>query len=227
VLAALLCGVVLAVGQAAWATTSGLNNIPTADVVPHNVLVLQQINNLGSDQQTLQHLGFKYGPAENWEIGLDDRVHASGSGAGVGGAGGLPAGPMVLQFKYRYEVPRSGTSLALGVANLGEDSDEAGDSFPYAVLTRDFRSLRGHLGYGGESAGRGLFLGVDKTLKNGTVVRADWIQTDDRKESLTSVGFMKSIGGPWVVEGWVSFPTADGVEDTFTLKFNYVLDLRS
>ncbi len=114
---------VCAVPGRAWGTASGLNNIPTADVVPAGVLVLQQFTNFGSDQETLAHLGFKWGPAKNWEIGLDKRIYASGSGAGVGGAGGMPAGPWVFQAKYRYAAPGGRTAASLGVANVGEDSD--------------------------------------------------------------------------------------------------------
>lgn len=85
--------VVLLFGRIAYATPSGLNNIPTADVTPANVLVIQQFSNSGSDQQSLYQFGFKYGLAENWEIGLDKRIYESGSGVGVAGAGGMPAGP--------------------------------------------------------------------------------------------------------------------------------------
>ncbi|MDO8682683.1 MAG: hypothetical protein Q7N50_04295 [Armatimonadota bacterium] len=208
------------------ATPSGLNNIPTADVAPTGVLVMQQFSNFGSDQQSLYHLGFKYGLAENWEVGLDKRIHESGSGSGVSGAGGMPAGPWVFQAKYRYDLPGGNSSLGLGLANVGEDSDKAGDSYPYAVLSHNLRSFRGHLGYGGKDAARGIFLGVDKTLRGGAVLRADWLQTNDRDESLASIGFLKPLSGPWVIEGWVSFPTAAGVEDTFTLKFDYVFDFK-
>ncbi|NIR00891.1 MAG: hypothetical protein GTN78_11930, partial [Gemmatimonadales bacterium] len=135
----------------AWATATGLNNIPTADVVPAGVLVLQQITNFGSDQETLVHLGLKAGPAENWEIGFDKRIHASGSGSGVAGAGGLPAGPWVFQAKYRYAAPDGNTAAALGVANVGEDSDRSGDAFPYFVVSHDAGPARLHGGYSWQS----------------------------------------------------------------------------
>ncbi|MDO8587319.1 MAG: hypothetical protein Q7T82_09790 [Armatimonadota bacterium] len=221
----LLATMLLLFSHVASATPSGLNNIPTADVASTNVLVLQQFTNFGADQESLYHFGFKYGLADNVEIGFDKRIHDSGSGAGVSGAGGMPAGPWVFQAKYRYELPNKDTSLGLGLANVG-DSDEAGNSYPYFVLSHNLQSFRGHIGYGGKDAARGLFLGVDKTLRGGTVLRADWLQTDDRDESLASVGFLKPLSGPWIIEGWASFPTAPGVENTFTLKFDYVLDFR-
>jgi hypothetical protein len=187
---------VCAVPGRAWGTASGLNNIPTADVVPAGVLVLQQFTNFGSDQETLAHLGFKWGPAKNWEIGLDKRIYASGSGAGVGGAGGMPAGPWVFQAKYRYAAPGGRTAASLGVANVGEDSDVAGDPFPYAVLSHDAGPAR----------------------------RADWIQANDQDDSVTSFGFIRPITGPWLIEGWISFPSESGVANTFTLKLDYVIE---
>lgn len=210
--------------QFGGATTTGLNNIPTADVVPANVLVVQQFTNFGADQQSLFQLGAKYGPAENWEIGLDRRIRTAGSGLGVSGAGGMPAGPWVFQTKYRWAPQGTGTSVALGIANLGEDTSESGDSFPYAVVTQDLRWFRGTLGYGGRRAGRGFFAGADKTLKDGTMLRADWLQSDDRNESVASFGFLRPLAGPWLIEAWASFPTADGVENTFTVKFDYVIN---
>lgn len=36
-----------------WATATGLNNIPTADVVPEKVLVFQTIGDFGNDNTRL------------------------------------------------------------------------------------------------------------------------------------------------------------------------------
>jgi hypothetical protein len=209
---------------ASWATTSGLNNIPTADVTPSGLLVLQQITNFGPDQQTLAHLGFKWGPAENWEVGLDKRVYATGSGGGVSGAGGLPAGPWVLQAKYRLQLADDRTAAAVGVANVGDDSDVAGDSFPYVVLSHDAGAARVHGGYSWQSSNAALFVGVDKTFPSRLTLRADWIQANDQDESVGSFGFIQPLRGPWLIEGWVSFPTEAGIENTFTLKFDYVIE---
>jgi hypothetical protein len=222
--ASLLVGLsICLVPDVVWATTSGLNNIPTADVTPAGVLVLQQITNSGSDQETLAHLGFKLGLAKDWEIGLDKRVHSSGSGSGVGGAGGLPAGPWVFQGKYRCSLPGDRTAVGLGVANIGEDSRRAGDSFPYAVISHDADVVRVHGGHSWQDDSPAWFVGVDKTLPSGLTLRADWIEASNQEESVTSVGFIKGLGGPWLVEGWVSLPSEGGVEDTLTLKFDYVI----
>ena len=57
-----------------WATSTGLNNIPTADVVPENVLVFQYFSELGNDNVPDHFAGFKYGLMKNVEIGLDGRI---------------------------------------------------------------------------------------------------------------------------------------------------------
>ena len=62
-----------------WATSTGLNNIPTADVVPYNVLVFQYFGDFGNDNVPDHFAGFKYGLAENIEIGLDGRFYAEKS----------------------------------------------------------------------------------------------------------------------------------------------------
>ena len=48
-----------------WATSTGLNNIPTADVVPENVLVFQFISDVAHNNGPVYTTGFKYGPAKN------------------------------------------------------------------------------------------------------------------------------------------------------------------
>ena len=58
----------------AWATSTGLNNIPTADVVPDKVLVFQYFSDFGTDNVPDHFVGFKYGLMNNIEIGLDGRI---------------------------------------------------------------------------------------------------------------------------------------------------------
>ena len=62
------------------ATPTGLNNIPTADVVDPQVLVLQQISNFGPKQQAVFTAGFKYGLVPRVEIGYDGRFASANSG---------------------------------------------------------------------------------------------------------------------------------------------------
>lgn len=65
-----------AAGQSVWGSPSGLNNIPTTNVVPENILVFQTWFNFADDMQTEEYFGFKYGVPflEGLEIGIDWKV---------------------------------------------------------------------------------------------------------------------------------------------------------
>jgi hypothetical protein len=210
---ALLAAVIAAASvSTAWATPTGLNNIPTADVVPLHVLVLQSWTNSGSGLDTAWAAGAKYGPAENWEVGLDGGLTGPGSGGGP-----------VFQAKYRVPLEKGGRVLA-GVANLSENRDFHGDYFPYVVASVPVgERANGHLGYSFQSATRGLFLGADVTVGRALTLRSDWIHTDDGDESVASLGFITPVAQSWAVEGWASFPTAPGAETNYVLKVDYVI----
>jgi len=181
--------------------------------------------NFGSDQPSVAGSGFKYGIADGWEVGLDKRVASAGSGSGVSGAGGLPAGPLVAQVKRAMTLPRLPASAALGVANVGEDSSRAGDPFPYVVLSWHRPDINGHLGHAWQRHNPTWFVGVDAPVGGGLTGRVDWVEVGGG-ESVTSVGAISSLlMGNWVFEGWVSLPTASGVSETVTLKVNYVVPL--
>lgn len=217
-----------------WATTTGLNNIPTADVVPRGWLVWQQINNIGGDQPWRHTAGFKYGLSHNLEVGLDGLLkhsHQDASGAGVTGAGGAPAYPFTFQAKYRIESRTSGLAFALGVANLSTNTAKAGKPVFYGAAARDFKPFRGHLGYLLQSGGSGapnnntFFAGVDKAVNRRLTLRADWLQINHRSDSLSSLGFIYKVSDQFLIEGWYSLPTTNGVHNTFTLKFDFPVKL--
>ena len=108
-----------------WATSTGLNNIPTADVVPENVLVFQYFSELGNDNVPDHFAGFKYGLMKNIEVGLDGWIFPEKA----------EEENLVAQGKVRFE-PSDKLALGLGVTNLG-DRDKAGAEFPFAVLSHD------------------------------------------------------------------------------------------
>lgn len=88
-LLAALCAA-LAAAPMAFATSSGLNHILTADVPPPGVLVLQSFTNFGNDKDADLTLGFKTGLdlfGQKFEFGADSHI--------------LPdkGGPVVLQAK--------------------------------------------------------------------------------------------------------------------------------
>ena len=199
--------------QSGLASPSGLNNIPTADVVPENILVFQTWANLGPERSTDLFFGAKFGVYKGVEIGLDSE----------------DSGPIVAQFKVQAPVfgPDSKLLPLVGVENISTDTDRAGDLNPYIVFTYDFDFLRGHVGYNFQDDNLGAFLGVDTTVQLGgrdLVLRADVRETSDGDELLGSLGFLHVLPENFVLEGWVSVPSDDGLEESYTIKLNYVLE---
>jgi hypothetical protein len=188
--------------------------MPTADVVPESVLVLQAFSNYGGDQDASWFAGFKVGAAENWEVGVDGQVGGPGCGGGP-----------TFQAKYRMRL-QSGARLALGAANISGDRDRHGDTFPYLVASLPLgEGANGHLGYSMQSDNGALFLGADATVNKGLTLRSDWIQTTEGDESMWSLGFISPVTKGFLVEGWASFPSAAGAETNYVLKVDLVIPL--
>jgi hypothetical protein len=196
----------------AWATPTGLNNIPTADTTPRGVLVLQEINSLGHDRPTTFTVGAKYGATRNIEVGVDDQFAGPGSTAAV------------FQAKYRFLRNDSRLSAAVGVANLGEGA-RVGDPAFYLALKRNLgSSVRGHAGFLAQGSDHAAFAGLDGDVgKSGWTWRTDAIQTRHGHEWLGSVGAIGPLTKRTLLESWVSFPTQTGAHPTYILKFDYVI----
>lgn len=197
-----------------WATSSGLNNIPTADVVPENVLVFQYFGEFGNDNVPDHFAGFKFGPMKNIEVGLDGRIFPEKA----------KEENLVAQGKIRFELSDK-LALGVGVANLG-NRDKAGAEFPFAVLSQDLGFLRVHFGGTTQDDNKGFFGGLDKTLKfldRDLMLRSDIIQVNNQNDTIASFGFIYDLGKNFLVESWMSFPTESGKDDTLTIKLNYVI----
>jgi len=199
--------------SAARATPTGLNNIPTAEVVDEGVLVLQGFSEFGRERAPGWFAGFKYGPAANWEMGLDDTV------AGPGSAGGP-----TLQGKYRMPC-HDAAALALGLANISDDRSRHGNVFSYAVVSGDLGPVNGHLGYSWQADNRAWFLGIDGAVSPELTLRADWTQAQDGDESVAGLGFIRSLSPRWLIEGWASLPTAEEAETSYIVKLDWVIPL--
>ncbi|MBW8016451.1 MAG: hypothetical protein FVQ82_09705 [Planctomycetes bacterium] len=207
----ILCSLITA---SVWATPTGLNNIPTADVVFERVLVFQYFNNMAKNSKTEHFTGFKYGLMKNVEVGLDGRIFPEKSSHEN----------LVGQAKMRFELS-DGLALALGVSNLG-DRDKAGSESPYSVLSYSTSFCRLHFGGTTQNDNEGFFAGIDKTftlLDRDFTLRSDIIQTNDQRDTTTSAGFIYDLGSNFLLESWMSFPSESGKEDVFTLKLNYVI----
>ncbi|HSJ04605.1 MAG: hypothetical protein ACAI34_15270 [Verrucomicrobium sp.] len=209
----------LAAASPIWATPSGLNNIPTADVTPQGVVVLQSFTNFGNDKDADLTLGFKTGLdlfGQKFEFGADSHIVPD------------KGGPIVLQAKYSLPFGEGLPTLGLGVANItvtNDDRDRAGDPFSYAVLTHDFNGLfRAHVGYGVQADNNSVLLGVDKTVKlfeRDLTLRSDFIQIQDESQWMGSLGFLYALHDNVVLESWASQPFDDG-DTIYTVKLNFV-----
>lgn len=212
-LGSLVWGVFIA--QTCWATPTGLNNIPTADVVPEKTLVFQGIVDVGKDNKPDWFIGFKYGLMKNLEVGLDGRIFPES------------ALEETLKGQIKYRIPLSDqTAMALGVANLGDRAKLGWEDY-YMAATHDLGFLRAHLGGTLQRDNEGVFAGLDKTfqfLDRDFTLRTDVIQTNDAHDTTTSVGFIYGLTKNILLESWISFPTQSGREDVSTIKFDYVIE---
>ncbi len=209
-----LAALILLFPQMSWATPSGLNNIPTADVVPEKVLVLQGIVDVGENKRPDWTVGFKYGLIKNLEVGLDGRIFPEDDLEET----------LKGQIKYRFEFNEK-AALAAGVANLGDRAKLGWEDY-YLAFSYDFGFLRAHLGGTLQRDNEGGFAGLDKTvpfLERDLTLRADVIETNDSHDTTASVGFIYDLGFNVLLESWVSLPSQSGKEDVSTIKLDYVI----
>lgn len=203
----------------AFATPSGLNNIPTADTPAQGEVVIQAWTNFGEDRDTDFNMGFKSGLdvwGQKFEFGADSHLFPD------------QGGPVVLQFKYVQNL-WAGGKLALGIANLalGEDNiDRAGDPFSYALISQNIvGSFRAHAGFVFQTDNNSILLGLDKTFKvaeRDLQVRTDLVQIQDQDQWMGSLGLLYVLHPNVVLEGWASQPFDNG-DTIYTAKLNFVI----
>ncbi len=233
----------LITASAAWATPTGLNNIPTADTTPQGTFVLQGFTTLGNNRDADFNLGFKTGidlKAVKLELGLASHL--------VPGKGG----PVVPHAKLAVPLGEGLPVIAAGAANISfsdEDRRRAGDTFAYFVVSQDFHWFRMHAGIAEQDSQPLPFFGFDKTFRiakslpapDGKSVtkaggkqvkapvteyrdlftlRADAIQQTNHSW-LLSAGALIPVCKWFVFETWGNFPT-DGSGASATLKANFV-----
>jgi hypothetical protein len=197
----------------ALATPSGLNNIPTADTVPHRTVAVQAFDTFGDGPHDFW-AGFKTGwdfSPVHLEWGVDSHLEPD------------PTGPLYFQTKLGFEPWQDG-KFALGVANIGlTDTGRAGDPFTYAVLTQDLNFARLSLGYGLQNDNNTVLIGLDRTWKvldRNLNLNADLVQTNDQSNWLASVGFKYDLSEHIVIEGWANLP--DEGQASIVAKVNFV-----
>ena len=204
---------ILAASPALFATPSGLNNIPTADTVPDRTVAVQVFDTFGAGPHDLWS-GFKTGwdfSPLHLEWGLDSHLAPT------------PAGPLYFQTKIGFS-PWEDGKIAVGVANVGlTNTDRAGDPFTYLALTQDLKFARLTVGYGLQTHGNTVLLGIDRTWKvydHNLNLNADLVQTGDGHGWLTAVGFKYDLTDHIVLEGWTNLPDKGDV--SFLAKINFV-----
>jgi len=214
---------------AVWASSTGLNNIPTTDVVPKDILVFQTWINSTANQQTQLFTAFKYGPFEDIEVGVDwkanDKAH----------------GHAMLQAKYAFDIDDFWRGV-VGFADLSDNRVHNGEFFPFAATSYDLNIFRLHFGYAPQPHNEAFFAGIDKTvlfMERNLQLKADAIHINDKDDAKFSVGFLyefapangsdqnsqsflENILKNIILESWVTIPTTDDIE-TYTVKLNYVI----
>jgi hypothetical protein len=224
------------------ASTSGLNNIPTADTAPQGTFVLQAYSTVFGQADGDFNIGFKTGIDFKYahiELGADSHL--------IPGNGG----PVTAQGKLAVPLGEHLPTLAAGVANItfrNGDRLRAGDEFFYAVATEDLGWFRVHGGCGMQDSVALPFAGIDKTFrytkqvaasdgksvadsKSGKAMmttkaidlftlRGDAIEQRD-SSWLYSAGVLVPVCKHFVLETWANFPD-NGTSPSWTIKGNFV-----
>jgi len=200
--------------SSALATPSGLNNIPTADTVPHRTVAVQAFDTFSQHSDDFW-MGFKTGwnltDNLHLEWGLDSHLSPD------------PAGPLYFQTKVGFP-PWEDGKVAIGVAGVGlTNTGRAGDPFTYAVLTQDLHFARLSAGYGLQTDANTVLLGIDRSFKvfeRNLNINADLVQTGDQSGWLTSIGAKYDLTRHIILESWVNLP--DEGDASVTAKINFV-----
>jgi hypothetical protein len=231
VLFAVLCPVL--VNHPAWGSATGLNNIPTTDIVPEKILVWQGWVTAAGGEYPQQFTGFKYGLFKDVEIGIDWK------------ANDVTHGHAMLQAKYAFDLEPGLLRGVVGIADLSDNRKHNGEPFPYAATSLDLEAFRVHFGFAPQRHNERFFGGIDKTvqfLDRNLQFRFDGIHINDREDMLFSGGFvyefaprtggnktaqsglgnfLDNIARNIILEAWVSKPST-GDKETYTVKLNYV-----
>lgn len=186
----------------ALACYTGLTIIPTADVIGANTygIELQLDGDVPTPAPDTRIL--------NTELGFGDRLEA-----GVDLDLSEGADHRVL-FNAKCQIARNaqGTKLlALGVCNVGHGLHASS----YVVATRDYGTVRGHLGLIRTTEANRPFVGLDRPLNDRVTSMVDYTAGD---ESCSSVGINYQHDDRFGVLGGLQFPNAGG-KTLFTVHF--------
>ncbi len=225
---------IVLIGHTAFGSSTGLNNIPTTDVVPEDILVLQTWLNAGYNRHTQNFVGFKYSPFKDVEIGADWK------------ANDVAHGHAILQAKYAFDLDGDIWRGVIGFADLSDNREHNGDFFPFVATSLDLKTFRLHFGYAPQPHNEAFFGGIDKTftlLDRDLMLRFDGIHINDKEDMKFSAGFIYNLApktktnGTYstglteflgnitknmLIESWVTMPST-GNQEVYTVKLNYVI----
>ncbi len=166
-----LAGLVIALAQCAYAAPTGLNVIPTADVLGHNEVALEYEN------EGVKLFGSH---CEQWallQIGLFDRLEL-GVDRCFGGEPGTFGNAKVLLQEEEHTRP----AVAVGVQNLGEGESAQ----PYLALAKHAAGARLHLGAIRLHDEAAVMVGVEYELSHTVALLIDHVTGT---ESVSGAGF--------------------------------------
>ncbi len=225
---------VVLIGSSAFGSSTGLNNIPTTDVVPKDVLVFQTWLNTGYNRHPQNFVGFKYGPLKDVEIGVDWKANDATHGHAM------------LQAKYAFDLDGDIWRGVIGFADLSDNREHNGDFFPFVATSLDLKTFRLHFGYAPQPHNEAFFGGIDKTftfLDRDLMLRFDGIHINDKQDMNFSAGFLYNLAPKtetnetpstglaeflanitknMLIESWVTMPS-NGNQEVYTVKLNYVI----
>lgn len=132
------------------------------------------------------------------------------------------SGPLLFQTKAQV-VSWNGGKAALGIAGVPlSDQRRSADPFGYAMVRHDLQFLSLHTGYGYQTAGNGVLLGMDKTCvayARNLNFNIDLIQTRRQRGFTTAVGAKYELNDHFVLESWCNFPDQGMVSVVAKLNF--------
>ncbi len=225
---------IVLIGRSAFGSSTGLNNIPTTDVVPKDILVFQTWLNTGYNRHPQEFVGFKYGLFEDIEIGVDWK------------ANDVAHGHAMLQAKYAFDLDGDIWRGVIGFADLSDNRKDNGEFFPFVATSLDLETFRLHFGYAPQPHNEAFFGGIDKTvefLDRDLQFRFDGIHINDKEDMKFSAGFIYNLApktktnGTYssglaeflgnitknmLIESWVTMPST-GNQEVYTIKLNYVI----
>jgi hypothetical protein len=203
---AIVCILLAVAALPAWACYSGLVNIPTADVVEPGQygIELQFDDSFARGSEDTRIVNTELGLTPRFEAGVDFDVSREAESR------------VMLNAKYiLWPAGEGRPALALGICNVGRRATNT----PYLVATREFRSVRGHLGAARIDHRDCWIIGADRAVTDKLTLMADYTSGSDNSATIGgSYQFTDSFG----IMAGVILPNCHDEDTEFTvhLVFN-------